>query len=82
MSIINVTDAEFERPALFVPVHVMVAPVVSNVSVVVPHPEEEAIPDSGSEMLQLTVTFPLFQPLPFGPGVTVGTITGGELSVP
>ena len=82
MSIINVTDAELERPALFVPVHVMVVPVVSYVSVVVPHPEEEAIPDSGSEMPQPKVTFPLFQPLLFGPSVTVGTITGGELSAP
>ena len=82
MSIINVTDAEFERPALFVPVHVMVVPVVSEVSMVVPHPEEEAISDSGSETPQPNVTFPLFQPLVFGPGVTVETITGGELSAP
>jgi hypothetical protein len=50
------------------------------VRVVVVHPEDEAIPDSASETDQLTVTVPLFQPLPLALGVTVGVITGGVMS--
>jgi hypothetical protein len=41
---------------------------------------DEAIPDSGSETDQLTVTGPLFQPLLLALGVTVEVITGGVVS--
>ncbi len=63
-------------------VQVTVVPEVSEVRRVVPQPEEEATPDSGSETDQLTVTLTLFQPFALGGGVTVGVITGGAVSVP
>jgi hypothetical protein len=40
------------------------------------------MPESGSETDQLTLTLTLFQPFVFGPGVTVGTITGAVVSTP
>ena len=49
-------------------------------STVVPHPDDEAMPDSGSLTLQLTVTLVLCQPLALAAGVTVGMISGGEVS--
>jgi hypothetical protein len=61
-------------------VSVVPAGSVSLLRVVVVQPVEEAIPDSGSETDQLTVTDPLFQPLLLGLGVTVGVITGGVVS--
>jgi hypothetical protein len=81
-SIFTVTEAEFDTPAWLVAVQVSVVPPcrVSAVSVVVVHPEDEAIPDSASETDQLTVTVPLFQPLLLALGVTVGEITGGVVS--
>jgi hypothetical protein len=53
---------------------------VSAFRVVVVQPLDEAIPDSGSETDQVTVTDPLFQPLPLALGVTVAVITGGVVS--
>ncbi len=82
LSILTVTETEPVRPAPLVAVQVTVVPVVSEVRVVVPHPEEEACPDSGSETDQLTVTLALFHPFVLGRGVVVGTITGGVESVP
>jgi hypothetical protein len=81
-SIFTVTEAEFDKPAPLVTVQVSVVPSsgVSLLRVVVAHPSDEAIPDSGSETDQVTVTGPLFQSLPLAPGVTEGVITGGVVS--
>jgi hypothetical protein len=81
-SIFTVTEAEFDKPTLLMTVQVSVVPSngVSLLRVVVAHPSDEAIPDSGSETDQVTVTGPLFQPLPLAPGVTEGVITGGVVS--
>jgi hypothetical protein len=81
-SIFTVTEAEFDKPALLVTVQVSVVPSsgVSLLRVVVAHPSDEAIPDSGSETDQVTVTGPLFQPLLLAVGVTVGVITGAVVS--
>ena len=81
-SIFTVTEAEFNKPALLVAVQVSVVPScgVSALKVAVAQPVDDAIPDSGSETDQLTVTGPLLQPLPLAPGVTVGVITGGVMS--
>jgi len=82
LSIFKVTELEPVRPAPLAAVQVTVVPEVSEVKLVVPHPEDEAVPDSGSDTDQLTVTVTLFQPFAFGPGVTVGTITGPVVSTP
>ena len=81
-SIFTVTETEFDKPAPLVAVQVSVVPAcgVSVFRVVVVQPVDEAIPDSGSETDQLTVTGPLFQPRPLALGVTVGIITGGVVS--
>jgi hypothetical protein len=81
-SIFTVTEAEFDKPAPLVALQVSVVPAggVSALRVVVVQPLDEAIPDSGSETDQVTVTDPLFQPLPLGLGVTVAVITGGVVS--
>ena len=81
-SILTVTDAELERPAPLVTEHVNVVPCcpVSVLRVVVLQPLDEAIPDSGSETDQVTVTGPLFQPLPLAPGLADDVTTGGVVS--
>jgi hypothetical protein len=81
-SISTVTEAEFDKPALLVTVQVSVIPSsgVSLLRVVIAHPLDEAIPDSGSETDQLTVTGPLFQLLLLAVGVTAGVITGAVVS--
>jgi hypothetical protein len=81
-SIFTVAEAELDKPALLVTVHVSVVPSsgVSLLSVVVAHPLDEAIPDSGSETDQPTVTGPLFQPLLLAVGVSAGVITGAVAS--
>ena len=58
LSILIVTGTELESPAPFVALQVKVTPAVSAVRLVVMHPEEDAIPDSGSETFQATVTLP------------------------
>jgi hypothetical protein len=82
MSIFTVIEAEFDKPAILVAVQVSVVPAcgVSVLRLVVVQPMDEAIPDSGSETDQLTVTGPLFQPLPLALGATVAVITGGVVS--
>ena len=82
-SILTVAETELERPAPFVAVQVSVVPVsgVALFRVIAVQPVEEAAPDSGSETDQLTVTNPLFHPLPLGLGVNVGVITGGVVSL-
>jgi hypothetical protein len=81
-SIFTVTEAEFDKPAPLVALQVSVVPAagVSVFRVVVVQPFDEAIPDSGSETDHVTVTDPLFQPLPLALGVTVDVITGGVVS--
>jgi hypothetical protein len=81
-SIFTVTEPEFDKPAPLVTVQVSVVPSseVSLLTVVVAHPSDEAIPDSGSETDQLTVTATLFQPLLLAVGVTKGVITGAVVS--
>jgi hypothetical protein len=81
-SIFTVTEAEFDKPAPLVALQVSVVPAagVSVLRVVVVQPVDEAIPDSGSETDQVTVTDPLFQPLALALGVTVAVITGGVVS--
>ena len=79
-SILVVIEAVLGRPAAFVAEHVRTVPDVSVVRLVVVHPVEDEIPDSGSVTLQLRDTAELFQPLTFGEGVTVGTITGAVVS--
>jgi hypothetical protein len=46
----------------------------------VPQPVLEAIPDSGSATVQLTVTGVVFHPVTPGAGLTLGVITGGVVS--
>ena len=80
-SILIVTGTELDSPAPFVAEHVSVE-FPSVVRIVRPQPLEVAIPVSGSEVFQVTVTAPVYQPLvPVGPE-TVGTITGGVSSEP
>ncbi len=82
-SILTVTEAEPVRPAWSVAVQVIVVPAVSDTSVVVPHPEDDDVmPDSESETVQLTVTVALFHPLELGLGVSVRLMTGGVVSTP
>ncbi len=80
LSILTVTETELDVPAPLVAVQVIVVPGVSLVRVVVPHPEEDSIPDSGSETLQVTVTLPLFQPLELGLGLMLGVMAGAVVS--
>src|SRR5690349_2465925 len=78
MSILTTTESELVRPAPLVAVHVSVVPVVGVLKVVLVQPVLEAIPDSGSVAVQVTVTGRvLFHPAPFGSGLTLTKITGG-----
>ena len=75
------SGAEFDSPAPFLAEHVRVAPGVFVVSVVVSQPFEDAIPDSLSVTLQLTVTLLWYHPfLPKVPE-TWGVTSGGVVSV-
>ena len=80
LSILIVTEAEPERPELFVAEQVRVVPVVSEVKLDVLQPVEDAMPDSPSVTVQLTVTSLVYQP--FDPAVPEmeGVITGAVLS--
>src|SRR4030095_12312177 len=80
LSILIVTEALRGRPAAFVAEHVRTVPAVSVVRLVVVHPVEDESPNSGSVAVQLTDPGELFQPVTFGEGVTVGTITGAVVS--
>src|SRR5947207_810838 len=80
LSILMVTGTDIDNPAPFVAEHVRVVPGVSAVSVVALQPDEEAMSDSGSVTLQLTVTLLAYQPLlPKVPEIW-GTMTGGVVS--
>ena len=63
LSILIVAEADPVNPALLVAVHVSVVPAVSVLRVVVEHPVEEAMLDSGSVILHVTVTSLRYQPL-------------------
>ena len=79
LSSLIVTEFELVPPAL-VAVQVRVVPVVSAVSVVALHPEEEVMADSGSLTVQLTFTLLVYQPLLPAVPVTLGVMTGGVVS--
>src|SRR6188474_545781 len=78
LSILIVTETEPERPELFVAEQVRVVPVVSEVKLDVLQPVEDAMPDSPSVTVQLTVTLLVYQPLapnvPEMDGVTTGAV--------
>jgi hypothetical protein len=83
MSILTSTEAELDRPAPFVAEQVTVLPRVGALKTVGPQLVDEEMPDSGSLTFQVTVTgVLLFQPEPFGMGLTVGMIKGGVVSAP
>src|SRR5262249_44563931 len=63
LSTFTVTLEELVTPSPLVAEHVTVAPAVSLVNVVAPQPFDEAMPDSGSDTLQLMLTSPVYQPL-------------------
>jgi hypothetical protein len=84
VSSLTVTELVAVKPAMLVAVQVKVVPAVSAVTVLVVQPLLDVTlePGEGSVTLQLTVTGDvLFQPAPFGVGLTVGTMTGGVLSM-
>ena len=81
LSILIVTDAELDNPALFVAEHVNVAPDVSVVKLDAVQPFEERIPDSASVNDQLTETSLVYQPLEPAVPETMGVMTGAVLSV-
>ena len=80
LSSLIVTEAELGNPAPFVAEQVTVWPVVSELSVVLSQPEDDAMPDSGSLTFQLTVTLLVYQPLAPAVPVTEGVMTGGVAS--
>src|ERR1700687_1965301 len=84
VSSLTVTETVLVSPAMFVAVQVKVVPAVGAVTLLVVQPDDEVMlePGEGSVTLQLTVTGEvLFQPAAFGAGLTVGTMTGGVLSM-
>jgi hypothetical protein len=62
LSTLIVTDLDALSPAPLVAEHVITVPAVSLVRVTLSQPVDDAIPDSGSVTLQVTVTVELFQP--------------------
>ena len=80
LSILIVTETEFERPALFVAEQMRAAPTVSEVRFVAAQPVEETTPLSGSSTDQLTLTSLVYQPLLPSVPVKVAVITGGVVS--
>src|SRR5581483_4286605 len=63
LSILRVMGTDVARPTPFVAEQVRVMPSVSAVRLIGAHPVEDAMPDSGSDTLQLTVTAVRYQPL-------------------
>jgi hypothetical protein len=81
LSVLIVIGIELDRPAPFVAEHVNVTPAVSVVNVLLLHPNDDVMPDSGSVTLQLTVTLLVYQPwLPNAPDMR-GTMTGSVVSI-
>jgi len=56
LSILIVTDADADSPALFTAVHVIIVPGVSALRVTEAHPVLDEMPDSGSVVVQITAT--------------------------
>src|SRR6185312_6017425 len=75
-----VIGTEVDSPTPFVAEHVRVTPAVSPVRLVGAHPVEDAIPDSGSDTLQFTVTALRYQPLLPSVPVICGVISGAVIS--
>src|SRR6266571_2418619 len=82
VSILTVTEAEFNSPAALLAVQVSFTPAVSAVRMFVPQPDEDTIVDPGLVTLQLTVTLLTYQPFFPSVPVTWGTMTGGVTSTP
>ena len=82
VSILTVTEAEFDSPAALLAVQVSFKPAVSDVRTLAPQPDEDTIVDPGLVTLQLTVTLLTYQPFFPGVPVTWGTMTGGVTSPP
>jgi hypothetical protein len=80
LSILMVTETEWERPPLLVAEQVSVMPAVSDVRFNAVQPVEEEMPVSGSSTDQLTVTSLVYQPPDPKVPPTLGVITGAELS--
>jgi hypothetical protein len=80
LSILIVIDTDCDKPAPLTAVQVTIVPVVSALRVIAEHPVVDAIPDSASLTVQLTVTSLRNQLLmPEGP-VAVGETIGGVVS--
>jgi hypothetical protein len=81
-SILIVVDTELDNPAPFLAKQVRVVPIVLAFSVVGPHPVEDAMPDSGSVTVQVTLTLLRYHPLlPMVPtmfGVTTGRVVSAK----
>src|SRR5689334_19090814 len=75
-----VMGTEVDKPTPLVAEQLSVTPAVSSVRLVGAHPADDAIPDSGSETLQFTVTALRYQPLLPGVPVICGVISGGVIS--
>lgn len=80
LSILIVTEAEFEPPTLFVAEQVSVVPAVSLVRFDAVQPVEEEIPVSGSPTDQLTVTSLMYQPPSPSVPLIFGVMTGDVAS--
>ena len=80
LSILTTTGRELESPAPLTAEQVSVVPVVFAFRVAGLHALEDEMPDSGSVTLQLTVTLPVYQPLPPSVPAICGTMTGGVVS--
>jgi hypothetical protein len=81
LSIFSVAATELNRPTPFVAEQVKVVAAVSVVMVLVAHPDEDLIPDSGSLTVQLTITSLRYHPLlPRVPAI-FGRISGGVVSI-
>jgi len=80
LSIFIVTELEVDTPEPFFAEHVSVTEAVSLARVVVVQAVEEAMPDSGSVTLQVTVTLLRYHPLLPSVPVIWGMMTGGVVS--
>src|SRR5437879_5251205 len=82
VSILTVTEVEFDSPAALLAVQVSFTPAVSAVRMFVPKPDEGTMLDPGLVTLHLTVTLLTYQPFFPSVPVTWGTMTGGVTSTP
>ena len=80
VSILMTTDCDAVKPAPFVAVHVSVVPVVSLIKVAGAHPADDAMPDSGSARIHVTVTPSRCHPAALGGDDSAGAIDGADAS--